>query len=127
MVNLSFAGTNISFAISFAGTNIISFAGTNIIIPPRIHAGPHPSGENSKQRPLDASTLLAKSHTDLRHAHLIRRESIHHDAGATSPQELPVAQICRVIEEAGRRPVERERAIAGSSAMRTTPPVSPAV
>jgi aminodeoxyfutalosine synthase len=35
-------------------------------------------------------------------------EKIYHDAGSDSPQELSVAEICRVICEAGRVPVERE-------------------
>jgi aminodeoxyfutalosine synthase len=35
-------------------------------------------------------------------------EKIYHDAGSDSPQELSVAAICRLIEEAGRIPVERD-------------------
>jgi aminodeoxyfutalosine synthase len=35
-------------------------------------------------------------------------EKIYHDAGSDSPQELSVAEIRRVIEEAGRYPVERD-------------------
>lgn len=35
-------------------------------------------------------------------------EKIYHDAGSDSPQELSVAEICRLIEEAGRIPVERD-------------------
>jgi aminodeoxyfutalosine synthase len=35
-------------------------------------------------------------------------EKIYHDAGADSPQELTVAEIRRLIEEAGRVPVERD-------------------
>jgi aminodeoxyfutalosine synthase len=35
-------------------------------------------------------------------------EKIYHDAGSDSPQELSVADIRRVIEEAGRVPVERD-------------------
>lgn len=35
-------------------------------------------------------------------------EKIYHDAGSDSPQELSVAEIRRVIEEAGRVPVERD-------------------
>jgi aminodeoxyfutalosine synthase len=35
-------------------------------------------------------------------------EKIYHDAGSDSPQELSVAEIRRVIEEAGRIPVERD-------------------
>ncbi len=35
-------------------------------------------------------------------------EKIYHDAGSNSPQELSVAEIRRLIEEAGRIPVERD-------------------
>ncbi len=35
-------------------------------------------------------------------------EKIYHDAGSDSPQELSVAEIRRVIEEAGRVPIERD-------------------
>jgi aminodeoxyfutalosine synthase len=35
-------------------------------------------------------------------------EKIYHDAGSDSPQELTVAEIRRLIEEAGRTPVERD-------------------
>src|SRR3954453_1570595 len=35
-------------------------------------------------------------------------EKIYHDAGSDSPQELRVAEIRRLIEEAGRVPVERD-------------------
>ncbi|GIW81092.1 MAG: aminodeoxyfutalosine synthase [Gemmatales bacterium] len=35
-------------------------------------------------------------------------EKIYHDAGSDSPQELTVAQLRRLIEEAGRIPVERD-------------------
>jgi aminodeoxyfutalosine synthase len=35
-------------------------------------------------------------------------EKIYHDAGSDSPQELSVEEIRRVIEEAGRTPVERD-------------------
>jgi aminodeoxyfutalosine synthase len=35
-------------------------------------------------------------------------EKIYHDAGSDSPQELSVAKIRRLIEEAGRIPVERD-------------------
>jgi aminodeoxyfutalosine synthase len=35
-------------------------------------------------------------------------EKIYHDAGSDSPQELSIAQIRRLIEEAGRTPVERD-------------------
>lgn len=35
-------------------------------------------------------------------------EKIYHDAGSTEPQELTVTEIRRLIEEAGRVPVERD-------------------
>ena len=35
-------------------------------------------------------------------------EKIYHDAGSDSPQELSVAEIRRLIDEAGRVPVERD-------------------
>src|SRR4029450_10312901 len=35
-------------------------------------------------------------------------EKIYHDAGSDSPQELSVNEIRRLIEEAGRVPVERD-------------------
>ncbi len=35
-------------------------------------------------------------------------EKIYHDAGSTEPQELTVAELRRLIEEAGRVPVERD-------------------
>src|SRR6185503_14339218 len=35
-------------------------------------------------------------------------EKIYHDAGSDSPQELTVADLRRLIEEAGRIPVERD-------------------
>jgi aminodeoxyfutalosine synthase len=35
-------------------------------------------------------------------------EKIYHDAGSDSPQELSVAEIRRLIQEAGRMPVERD-------------------
>ncbi|HLW66967.1 MAG TPA: aminofutalosine synthase MqnE [Gemmataceae bacterium] len=35
-------------------------------------------------------------------------EKIYHDAGSDSPQELSVAEIRRLIEEAGRKPIERD-------------------
>jgi len=35
-------------------------------------------------------------------------EKIYHDAGSDSPQELCVDEIRRLIEEAGRVPVERD-------------------
>jgi aminodeoxyfutalosine synthase len=38
----------------------------------------------------------------------VRHELIYHDAGADTPQMLTVAQLRRLIEEAGREPVERD-------------------
>ena len=35
-------------------------------------------------------------------------EKIYHDAGSDSPEEITVAELCRLIEEAGRIPVERD-------------------
>ena len=35
-------------------------------------------------------------------------EKIYHDAGSDTPQELTVKQLRRLIEEAGRVPVERD-------------------
>jgi len=35
-------------------------------------------------------------------------EKIYHDAGSDSPQEMCVDEIRRLIEEAGRVPVERD-------------------
>ena len=38
----------------------------------------------------------------------VTQEKIHHDAGADSPQSLSVDEICHLIAEAGREPVERD-------------------
>lgn len=38
----------------------------------------------------------------------VRHELIYHDAGATTPELLTVDQIRRLIEEAGREPIERD-------------------
>jgi aminodeoxyfutalosine synthase len=38
----------------------------------------------------------------------VRHELIYHDAGAETPEVLSVDEICRVIREAGREPVERD-------------------
>jgi aminodeoxyfutalosine synthase len=38
----------------------------------------------------------------------VRHELIYHDAGATTPQTLSVADIRRLIQQAGRDPVERD-------------------
>ena len=38
----------------------------------------------------------------------VRQERIHHDAGSQTPQYLTVEELCRLIREAGRQPVERD-------------------
>ena len=38
----------------------------------------------------------------------VRHELIYHDAGATTPELLSVEQLCHLIREAGREPVERD-------------------
>lgn len=38
----------------------------------------------------------------------VRYESIYHDAGAESPEALTVDELCHLIREAGREPVERD-------------------
>ena len=38
----------------------------------------------------------------------VRHELIYHDAGATTPEVMSVADIERVIREAGRDPIERD-------------------
>ncbi len=53
-----------------------------------------------------AQTALAYGADDLDGT--VRHELIYHDAGATTPQMLAVDQIRRLIEEAGREPVERD-------------------
>ena len=53
-----------------------------------------------------AQTALAYGADDLDGT--VRYERIHHDAGATSPEELSVEQLRAMIIEAGRRPVERD-------------------
>jgi aminodeoxyfutalosine synthase len=53
-----------------------------------------------------AQTALAYGADDLDGT--VRHELIYHDAGATTPEVLQVDQIRRLIEEAGREPVERD-------------------
>jgi aminodeoxyfutalosine synthase len=58
----------------------------------------------------------------------IMEEKIFHMAGATTPQELTVATLSRVIREAGREPVQRNSyyqhiGSARSASANTTPPV----
>jgi len=38
----------------------------------------------------------------------VTEEHIAHDAGAQTSQALTVRELCRLIREAGRRPVERD-------------------
>ncbi|NQU20671.1 MAG: aminofutalosine synthase MqnE [Candidatus Nealsonbacteria bacterium] len=53
-----------------------------------------------------AQTALAYGANDLDGT--VRRELIHHDAGAGSPQSLTVDALRAMIAEAGREPVERD-------------------
>ncbi len=53
-----------------------------------------------------AQTALAYGADDLDGT--VRHELIYHDAGATTPELLSVESIRRLIEEAGREPVERD-------------------
>lgn len=58
-------------------------------------------------------------------------EKIYHDAGSQEPQELTVAEIRRLIEEAGRIPVERDtlyrEVIRENGTWRSGRPLSPAI
>ncbi len=53
-----------------------------------------------------AQTALAYGADDLDGT--VRHELIYHDAGATTPELLTTEEIRRLIEEAGREPVERD-------------------
>ncbi len=53
-----------------------------------------------------AQTALAYGADDLDGT--VRRERIHHDAGATSPERLSVEELQSLIVEAGREPIERD-------------------
>ncbi|MEN6557193.1 MAG: aminofutalosine synthase MqnE [Thermoguttaceae bacterium] len=53
-----------------------------------------------------AQTALAYGADDLDGT--VRHERIHHEAGATSPTALSVEQLCELIVQAGRTPVERD-------------------
>jgi aminodeoxyfutalosine synthase len=53
-----------------------------------------------------AQTALAYGADDLDGT--VRRERIHHDAGATSPEALSVEELRSLIIEAGREPIERD-------------------
>lgn len=58
-------------------------------------------------------------------------EKIYHDAGSQEPQELTVTEIRRLIEEAGRIPVERDtlyrEVIRENGTWRSGRPLSPAI
>ena len=51
----------------------------------------------------DGTLVLADLHDGT-----VRHELIYHDAGATTPELLSVEQLCHLIREAGREPVERD-------------------
>ena len=53
-----------------------------------------------------AQTALAYGADDLDGT--VRRERIHHDAGARSPEMLSVGELQSLIVEAGRQPIERD-------------------
>jgi aminodeoxyfutalosine synthase len=53
-----------------------------------------------------AQTSLAYGADDLDGT--VRHELIYHDAGAKTPEILSVDDICRLIREAGREPIERD-------------------
>ncbi len=53
-----------------------------------------------------AQTSLAYGADDLDGT--VRHELIYHDAGAKTPEILSVEEICRLIREAGREPIERD-------------------
>jgi aminodeoxyfutalosine synthase len=53
-----------------------------------------------------AQTALAYGANDLDGT--VRYETIYHDAGAESPEALSVEELCRLIREVGREPVERD-------------------
>jgi aminodeoxyfutalosine synthase len=53
-----------------------------------------------------AQTALAYGADDIDGT--VRHELIYHDAGATTPEILTVEQICHLITEAGRDPIERD-------------------
>ena len=53
-----------------------------------------------------AQTALAYGADDLDGT--VRRERIHHAAGAATPESLTVDQIRALIVEAGREPIERD-------------------
>lgn len=53
-----------------------------------------------------AQTALAYGADDIDGT--VRHELIYHDAGATTPELMSVDDLCRLIGEAGREPVERD-------------------
>ena len=53
-----------------------------------------------------AQTALAYGADDIDGT--VRHELIYHDAGATTPEIMSVADIERIIREAGREPIERD-------------------
>jgi len=53
-----------------------------------------------------AQTALAYGADDIDGT--VRQERIHHEAGARSPEALSVDDLCGLISEAGRQPVERD-------------------
>ena len=61
----------------------------------------------------------------------VRHELIYHDAGAETPEVLSVDEICRLITEAGREPVERDtlyrRVVREGGRWQTAEPIAAAV
>jgi aminodeoxyfutalosine synthase len=53
-----------------------------------------------------AQTALAYGADDLDGT--VRHEAIHHEAGSETPEVLSVEQLCALIREAGREPVQRD-------------------
>ncbi len=53
-----------------------------------------------------AQTALAYGANDFEGT--VRQERIHHEAGSTAPQSLSVEEICYLIGQTGRQPVERD-------------------
>ncbi len=58
----------------------------------------------------------------------VRHELIYHDAGAETPEILSVDEICRLITEAGREPIERDtiyhRVIRNGAEWQTAEPIA---
>ena len=76
-----------------------------------------------------AQTALAYGADDLDGT--VRHELIYHDAGADTPEILSVDEICRLITEAGREPVERDtlyrRIVRSGDEWQTAEPIAAAV